>query len=882
MHRSHATAPTSLTQCSRCRKSCISRRYRHLRFAFLQFAPDPERESKRPCSRSSLATRFATLFAVLFAVHSLASRSAAIPPVAASISNPWRLLLFCLQSRLLAATDSDIVTARIATLTPALKNEHPRLLLRPADIPALREFVLKTLPAQPDMAALAKLALPPLDNKLLPAQPAAVANGTQASTQAWHDGYTVANDTGNWAWRYALAWQLTGDERYGREAARWLLHLASWKIDDNVLRTNDELFIQHLRPMIFAYDWAWSALTAEERVTVSQALAARLQLLAAHIQPKFSLTRPTPPDNALSHPMRFISTLGLGGLALYHDTAAAPGWVAWSYEYYLREFPVWGGDAGGWSEGLNYWATGMTQHLRFLEAMQLEGFDEPLQRPFFRNTPWFAAYNLMPYPASSFGDLNNITTPTPSTALMMEKFALLQQDPYLMGFGHSLTTKPPMTFGYYDFGAIDAMLQLFRSAQSRLPDADLAQLPQTRYFDDIGWVAMHSHLGSKSNDIMLGFKSSPFGSASHSFADQNSFVINAFGEPLAISSGYREWYGSPHHDGWTRATASKNAILINGEGQLTKSANATGRISRFLQGSQFNFATGDAKQAYAGKATQALRHVFFVDRRYFVMLDEVAAPEEARFEWLLHARDKMALDEATNGISIARGIARLDVKLLSPAPGQLSLRQTDAFTPPVASGYEKKMPNEWHATAETLAKSKKQDFFSVLYPHRDGYDAEDAVLQPIKMRRGFGVSVKTHGADDQVFMAREDERTIRADGVEIDGLAGSISIQGTDTHLTLIATRHISSDSLDFDSSVPIDVEAIVTPTVITMQFASPKAAQLNIRQLLRPRSLNGVRKADWSYDMDAQMLSINVTAQTTGLRIEPERPLGPGLNDLF
>ena len=75
----------------------------------------------------------------------------------------------------------------------------------------------------------------------------------------------------------------------------------------------------------------------------------------------------------------------------------------------------------------------MTQHLRFLEAMKLQGFDEPLQRPFFRNTPWFAAYNLMPYPGSSFGDLEQHHPGRPqSTALMLEKFALLQQDPYLL------------------------------------------------------------------------------------------------------------------------------------------------------------------------------------------------------------------------------------------------------------------------------------------------------------------------------------------------------------------------------------------------------------------------------------------------------------------
>ncbi|HSD39717.1 MAG TPA: heparinase II/III family protein [Rhodocyclaceae bacterium] len=760
--------------------------------------------------------------------------------------------------------------ARIATLAASLKNEHPRLLLRPADIPALREFLLKTLPTQADATALAKLAVPPLDNKPLPAQPPAVRNGTQDGSEAWRQGYMAANDAGNWAWRYALGWQLTGEQRYGREAARWLLHLASWKIDNEVLRTNDELFIQHLRPMIFAYDWAWTALTAEERTTVNTAIAARLTLLAEHIQPKFSLSTPTSPDNSLSHPMRFISTLGLGGMALYHDTAAAPAWVAWSYEYYLRQFPVWGGDAGGWSEGLNYWATGMTQHLRFLEAMKLQGFDEPLQRPFFRNTPWFAAYNLMPYPGSSFGDLTNIVGPTPSIALMLEKFALLQQDPYLLRFGHLLTTKYPTAFGYYDFGAMDAMLHLFRRNQSQLQEAELLHLPLTRYFDDIGWVAMHSRLGNKSEDIMLAFKSSPFGSASHSFADQNSFVINAFGEPLAISSGYREWYDSPHHVGWTRTTAAKNAILIDGQGQQIKSAAAKGSISRQVNGERFSFVTGDAKQAYAGNATQALRHIFFVDRRYFVMLDEVAAPQETKFQWLLHARDEMGLDPDNNRIAIARGVARLDTLLLSPAPGQLSLRQTDAFTPAVASGYEKRMPNEWHVTAETLAKSKAQTFFSVMYPHRDGFGAEDAVIRPIKIRRGFAVGVKTQNSDDIVFMAKENDATIRADGIEINGLAGSVSSRGSDTRINLIEARRYDSRLFSFDSDVPLSIDATVTPETINIRFAPHKATELTIQKATSPRTVRGISRDNWDYDVNKRQILIKLSEQTAEITIVP------------
>ncbi|GAA5169094.1 heparinase II/III domain-containing protein [Viridibacterium curvum] len=784
------------------------------------------------------------------------------------------LLTFCCLSAQ-AADDRSIVEQRIQAMNGKLANEHPRLLIRPADIPALRKSLLETLPAQPDTAALAKLALAPLDNKPLPPQPLAVSNGTDEGSKAWREGYQTASDTGNQAWRYALGWQLKNDAQYGREAARWLLHLASWKIDREVLRTNDELFIQHLRPMIFAYDWAYDALTPEERTTVRTALEARLKLLAEHIQPKFSLTQPTSPDNSLSHPMRFISTLGLGGLALYHDTPAAPGWVAWAYEYYNRQFPVWGGDAGGWAEGLNYWATGMTQHMRFLEAMQLQGFDEPLARPFFRNTPWFATYFQMPYGGSSFGDLTNIMAPTPSMALLLEKFALLQQDPYLLQAGRLFSSKLPTAFNYYDYGAIDALLHLFRRGQSKLVEAELYQLPRARLFDDIGWVAMHGKLGDKATDVMMGFKSSPFGSASHSFADQNSFVINAFGEPLAISSGYREYYDSPHHKGWTRTTAAKNAILVGGEGQPIKQASAKGRIARFLAGDQATYVLGDAREAYAGKLSQALRHVLFVDKRYWVMLDELAADEARNFQWLLHAREKMQIDESRNFVQIAKGAARLDVYFLSPALGQLAFRQTNQFAVPVANGYEKRMPDEWHMTAETKKEARSQSILSVLFPRRDGYTGDEASVRALPARSGFAAAVTHDAGVDRIYIARDKDRSIRADGINADARAAWLGERGEDTRLLLVDVRRFNEKKVFFEASKTLSMEGYFNWSVFNVRFLEPppEGTTIQFRIGLPPRTLTGVPKNDWIYDEDNKTLDIKLRPSTSLLRIVPARP---------
>ncbi|MBT0571081.1 DUF4962 domain-containing protein [Curvibacter sp. CHRR-16] len=742
----------------------------------------------------------------------------------------------------LAQSDADLVSARSAELRHAIANEHPRLQLRPTDLPALRAF-WNALPTEPDGNALAQLAVPALDNKPLIAEPRPVKNGTADGNKLWQAGYKAAYETAAWGQRYALAWLLTQDPAYGREAARWLMHLASWHITADTYRTNDELFIQSLRPMLFAYDWAYDALTPDERQTITRALNTRMDILASQIQPKFSLTRPTSPDNSLSHPMRFISTLGQGGLVLLHENKAAAQWLAWSYEYYLRQFPVWGGPAGGWAEGMNYWSTGITQHQRFLEGMALQGFDAPLQRPFWRNTAYFGVYNQMPYGGSFFGDLNNIANPSGSIALILEKAAILNQDPYPLAYAKRLGQKPPTAFSYYTYDGIDAFLQRFRTVQAKLPEVALSDLPQSRYFDDIGVVSMHSALGDSANDIMLGFRSSPQGSASHGFADQNSFVLNAYGQPLAINSGYREFYDSPHHIGWSRQTKSKNAVLFGNQGQRIKDAAATGAITRFATGNTFSFASGDATAAYAPHATRALRHVFFVNRRYFLMLDEAAAPRAVPFQWQLHARSSMALAPEQGEITQQQKDARLTVRFISPAANTLTMRQTDAFDPPVNSGYQAKMPNEWHTTIETTTPAKQQDFLTLLYPWRaNGAGAPPS--QNLQATQGFATSV----GSDTILIAREAEKQVDAAGWQLQGMAASFSPQGDALRFALVQVRSLQG-ALSLSASAPINAEGTRSANSLQLSSTQHEPVTLRIRPGFAVRQVSGA--SPWQQEAD-------------------------------
>ena len=149
------------------------------------------------------------------------------------------------------------------------------------------------------------------------------------------------------------------------------------------------------------------------------------------------------------------------------------------------------------------------------------------------------------------------------------------------------------------------------------------------YFSDIGWVVFHKQLGDTKGDLQFMFKSSPYGSYSHSFADQNTFTLEAYGEPLAISSGYRPWYGSIHHSQYTKTTQAHNGLLVNGQGQIPQSLAAKGNILSFINGQSFDYTAGDAAQAYSRSLLDRyVRHAVYLRPDLYVVFDDVAAPRD--------------------------------------------------------------------------------------------------------------------------------------------------------------------------------------------------------------------------------------------------------------
>jgi hypothetical protein len=282
--------------------------------------------------------------------------------------------------------------------------------------------------------------------------------------------------------------------------------------------------------------------------------------------------------------------------------------------------------------------------------------------------------------------------------------------------------------------ACEFLIRNFIASAKPLPPAKpLSGLPPYRFFRDVGWVSLHSALGRPADDIQVTFKSSPYGSFSHSHADQNAFILNAYGESLAINSAYREYHRSPHHQQWTWQTKSKNDLLIDGLGQKPQDKKATGKITRFETSPRYVWTTGDATVAYQtgqtepGRIQRVTRDLVFIDQRYVVLRDRVELATPGKLSWLLHAEKNLSWN-STNDTAFIRGDnATLTAQLVAPGVTWHG-RVTDQFPVPVDPKYVEgevgeswvtaKWTNQSHLTVESADAARQFTVFAVLWPER--------------------------------------------------------------------------------------------------------------------------------------------------------------------
>jgi hypothetical protein len=586
--------------------------------------------------------------------------------------------------------------------------EHPRLLFPKSRLPEVRatlgttrDEAFKDLRRQAERAL--KLDVPPEPDYDQLTDPAERRLGYVRSFREMRRYHTSG------MLHLALMHLLSGEERFGQKAKALLLGAAEWDpegISSVMGRYGDEIGLGLAKSAALVYDWIFDLLTEPEREKVKQMLVARADQMLRRLERRDFLFRPES-----SHDGRLPGYLIEHAIALAEEPRAKV-WMDYALRAVMTVFPHWAGQDGGWAEGLAYGSAYNTIFITPFESLRAATGLDVWQRPFYRKVPYFFLYNTSPVgEIMGFGDSydGSVSGRAESLRGLVQFYADRFDDPALRWWVDLLETSSGRR---PDLSALPGII-LPQTVQPEPPK----QLSPDAVFRGIGWAALHSDLANPQTDLMVAFKSSPYGPVSHSYADQNSFAILKGGKALARPGGTRyPQHGTPFHTQFTQQTMAQNSILVDGQGQINRRASANGEIVAFKSTPHFGYVCGDAAAAYGDRLQRFRRHVLLVRPSLVFVVDDLEAPEPVEIQWLMHTPEKLELDERSQTfVSLRRGAA-MRVHLITP--GGFTFSQTDAWPLDPKTGFptaDSPLPEKlWHFTATTHNNSSRRRIAAVM------------------------------------------------------------------------------------------------------------------------------------------------------------------------
>ncbi|HET7730090.1 MAG TPA: DUF4962 domain-containing protein [Usitatibacter sp.] len=491
----------------------------------------------------------------------------------------------------------------------------------------------------------------------------------------------------------ALAWAVTRDPRFARDARRRLLAQAGWSVTGPISYANNDMANRTVAwTLALSYDWMHDGLSAEDRATILAAIKARTEPMYADVVPRLAAYPYDSHGNVTLTIVAAIAALTAG------DLPEADKWLREALPVAVIWTSPWGHQDGGFANGTAqmFWDTG--SNLPAWYVLRNAAGVDMARKEWVRNHARFMAYFAPPgAPAGVFGDGQELEL-NELAARVSKALARFVQDPFSRWYARSLAGE--------DASRIELMLSpvVDLGASSALP----GDAPNGAVFPSVGWVAMHSRLEDRKRTSVY-FKSSPYGSYNHAHADQNSFVIDHRGVRLAWATGYYDGYKTPHWNDWYKQTRAANAITFDGgQGQGVNGKEFAGEIVRFESRPQYDYAIGRAERAYGGALTEARRTIVYLRPGIVLVHDRLASATPRTWEWNIHAARRME-PRGDRAIRIRDGEAQMCVEVLSGPDTRFT--QNDRFdAPPQGKG----MPSQWHGRFGTVEKSKSAEFLVLM------------------------------------------------------------------------------------------------------------------------------------------------------------------------
>lgn len=538
----------------------------------------------------------------------------------------------------------------------------------------------------------------------------------------------------------ALAYAVTREARFGRDAKRRLLAQARWSATGPLSYANNDMGNRTVAwTLALGYDWMHDALAPAERAEILAAIRARTQPMYADVIPRLAGYPYDSHGNVTLAIVAAIAALTVG------DIPEADTWLRETLPVAVIWTSPWGDQDGGFANGTAqmFWDTG--SNLPAWYVLRNAAGVDLARKEWVRNHARFMAYFSPPgAPAGNFGDGQELELGELSSRIS-KALARFVQDPFARWYARATKGE--------DASRIELMLS---------PAVDLGNAPVPDHapngaaFPSVGWVAMHSRLADPQRTSVY-FKSSPYGSYNHAHADQNGFVIDHKGVRLATSTGYYDGYKTPHWTQWYKQTRAANAITFDGgQGQGVNGREFAGEIAQFQSTPRYDVAIGRADKAYGGALTKATRTMVYLRPNVVIVRDELASANPRTWEWNIHAAQRMEV-RGDRAIRIRNGREQMCLELLSGPAARFD--QNDRFDAPPSG---KDTPNQWHGRFTSVEKSKTAEFVVMM---RIGSDCRPDAAKAVKAQDGWRVQV------DGTTVALGGER------VQVEGAAMTAALQ---------------------------------------------------------------------------------------------------------
>lgn len=551
------------------------------------------------------------------------------------------------------------------------------------------------------------------------------ANALKADLTAIGNPYSQINVIKRYVQSLYQAYYLTQQETYAKRLHELLQLLLNTPVSDAVLFADNFGSTNIAYCFLKPYDLLYKRLSSEERQSVENLL---MRVLRFYYPQQQGTQENRIFDNHFWQ--QNLRVLFQATFLLYDNEALQDEVLPimeYYYELWTARAPASGFNRDGmWANGTGYFNNNV--YTLFYMPMLLSHITRKdfLLHPWYRNAGQALTFTCPPESRNiGFGDNSEkYTTSTYQYAAFADFLARETEDGYA---------------GWYARQAAKTLvrdndMRLYRMASNTLSYVTElpADCPKLIWYKDAGEVAIHSDLTNPRNDLALAFRSSTFGSGSHTVSNQNAFNLLYRGANIYRSSGYYTSFSDAHNLMSYRHTRAHNTILVNGIGQ-PYSMQGYGNVMRAMGGDNLSYCLGDASKAYSGISTDPMwveafeaagitqtpengfgstpltlyrRHVLMLHPDIVVIYDELEAKEAVRWDWLLHSPTEFSIDSNRQTVTTCNTEKAFTATTSLFSNEQITLSQTDRFTVPPPGASDTTYPNQWHLTACINGKAK--------------------------------------------------------------------------------------------------------------------------------------------------------------------------------